>query len=304
MKVIDWLLKGDSVINRLTRKYLLDEVVPYVNDGFIKKYLDLFDHNNNRFGNCIYSPKWISTHYTLLELKNMEIDPSNEIYQKAAKNLLDSMWKNNNIDVCIGAMIISICTYGNIKDKKIEEIIDFLLLHRFSDGGWNCSWYQSKRPTKSSLHTTLSVLEAFYNYQTNGYTYRLQEIKALIPEAEEFILKKKLFRSVTTNEIINPSFTKFHYPTRWKYDAFRALEYFQVTKHLYDDRMEEAFAIIDQQFKKGYIGIGSTYSGLNYFKLESNRAGRFNTLRALKILKFYQPNKYNDYLNKDIKNLN
>ena len=300
MKVIDWLLAGDPVINRLTKKYLLDEAVASSNDGYIKRYLDLYNHEKNLWGNGIYSPKWISTHYTLLELKNMEIDPDNEIYQKATKKLLHAMWSNNSLDICVAAMIISLCTYGKIKDQKIEEIIDYLLLHQFPDGGWNCSWNQSNKPTKSSLHTTISVLEAFFDYENNGYTYRLQDIKARIVDAEEFILKKKLFRSVSTNEIIKPSFIDFHYPARWKYDAFRALEYFQSSQHPYDERMEEAFTLLHKKFKKGYIGVGAKYPGLIHFPLESTKAGRFNTLRALKILKFYSYDKFIEYLNNDI----
>lgn len=66
----------------------------------------------------------------------------------------------------------------------------------------------------------------------------------MVEDAEAFILKKNLFRSVRTGEIINPDFIKFHYPMRWKYDAFRALEYFAKAGRAYDSRMQEAIELV------------------------------------------------------------
>ena len=71
MKIIDWLLEGDIVIQHLTNKYLLGRSFEHNNRGYIAKYLNLYDNAEQKWGGSIYSGKWISSTYTLLELKYM-----------------------------------------------------------------------------------------------------------------------------------------------------------------------------------------------------------------------------------------
>lgn len=308
MNVLDWLMEGDPAIQRLTSKYLLGDVMSYNDSGYIKRYLDLFDESTGLWGGGAYGPKWISTHYTLLELKYMEIDPTHPFYHRGLSNVIDHEWRSLNgslrmslsrVDVCVLAMLVSLSAYGKSKDPRLPEMIDFIIDRQMPDGGWNCSWNPTiKRSMKSSLHTTLSVLEAFKDLIQNDYHYESQKIKALCLDGEEFILKKKLCRSVTTGEVIHPDFLKYHYPTRWKYDVLRALEYFSDRERTYDVRMQEGLEIISHAMDKGYLLKGSQYSGRLHFKLETTRGGRFNTLRALKVLKFYMPERYQELIEK------
>ncbi len=306
MKPIDWLLKGDPVIQYLAKKYLLDEKTPYQDKGYIDRYFKLYDVKKRMWGGGIYSPKWISTHYTLLELKYMEVDPMNQIYQEAVLNLLDHLWFNKGLvakkryqDMCVVAMLLGMACYGQMQDERMNQMIDYILKHQFRDGGWNCEWSREKKPKKSSLHTTISVLEALFEYEKNECDYRFDDIARAVPKAWEFILRKRLFRSVRTQEVINHDMMTFHYPTRWKYDAFRALEYFQMIKLPYDMRMQEALDLIVAQMEKGYITPGKQYSGKIHFKVEETKESRFNTLRALKIIKFYDPQSYQKIIESD-----
>ncbi|MFH0766472.1 MAG: hypothetical protein ABII85_05255 [Bacillota bacterium] len=303
MKPIEWLLKGDPVIQYLTKRYLLDKNVRYQEKGYIDQYFKLYDVKSKMWGGGIYSPKWISTHYTLMELKYMEVYPMNQIYQEATLNLLERLWPNKGLvakkrhqDMCVAAMILGMACYGQMTHPRMFQIIDYILKHQFKDGGWNCEWEREVKPKKSSLHTTISVLEALFEYEKNDCDYKFAEIAKAVPKAWEFILRKRLFRSVRTHEVIHKDMMTFHYPTRWKYDAFRALEYFQAMKMPYDMRMQEAIAIINQEMEKGYITQGKHYSGQIHFKLEENKESRFNTLCALKILKFYDENSYNKWI--------
>ncbi|HCJ58663.1 hypothetical protein SDC9_161981 [bioreactor metagenome] len=98
------------------------------------------------------------------------------------------------------------------------------------DGGWNCAWDSvHNRSTVGSVHTTISVLEAFADYEKNGYDYR-------------------------------PDIISFHYPCRWKYDCFRALEYFVHIGYPYDNRMQNAINLVKTALKRGYINRGKSYS--------------------------------------------
>lgn len=300
MNVIDWLMNGDPSLKRLTAKYLLETERPYEDDGYIRRYLDLYDPQTGLWGGGVYGPKWISTHYTMFELMYMEIAPENPAYHTGLGHLLDHEWRTLDMtthhdgqDVCVLAMVVAMGAYGHSKDVRILEMIDFILEHQMPDGGWNCSWDSTRRPTvKSSLHTTLSVLEAFATVIENDGTHKIDKIRQVQLEGEAFILKKGLFRSVGTGEIINPDFIKFHYPARWKYDAFRALEYFARVGRDYDPKMQEALDLVVKGIQKGYALKGSPYSGKLHFKLEETKAGRFNTLKALRILKAYVPEVY------------
>lgn len=304
--MIEWLMAGDPALRRLVAKYLLDDPLPYTEEGMISRYLSAFDIEKGLWGDGVYGPKWISTHYTLRDLKYLEVDPQHPHYLKGLENLISGEWRalheekpHMNQDVCVVGMILSLALYANLQDERVGEMIDYLFSVQMEDGGWNCSWDSRHRPSKkSSLHTTLSVLEAFHDYEINGYTAHLDRILDLRKEGESFILRKSLFRSESTGEVIHDEFLKPHFPTRWKYDSLRALEYFARSRGPYDERMNEGMALLKGYLDKGPMPKGTTYSGKTHFPIEwtaepsAIRGGRFNTFRALLVMKKYNKDFY------------
>lgn len=307
MKIIDWLLEGDIVIKHLTNKYLLNRPFDHNNGGYIARYLALYDTAERKWGGGVYSPKWVSSTYTLLELKYMEIDYNHPYYQDAVKRVFDGLWKNGGRvyktryqDMCVAAMLLSLVCYGKIDDARTKENVDYILAHQMSDGGWNCAWDLENSPScVGSVNTTLLVLEAFADYENNGYSYRLAEIKEQAAFGQEYLLSRKLFKSLKTNAVIHPEMARFHYPCRWKYDCFRALEYFANISYPYDDRMNETLEMVKIALKKGYINKGTSYTGKIHFPLEIGAKGRFNTYRGLHILKHYDNEAFQKIINAD-----
>lgn len=312
-EVIEWLSGGDVSVQYQTRRDLLDEKSEVLkeiqgrtaDEGWCKRLLVLRDPGTGLWGNGLYTPKWISTHYTLLQLKNMGLTPSQPEYAESSGILLDGMWHNEGRtekdryqDLCVAAMILSICCYAGIKSHKTDEITDYILSKQYPDGGWNCSWDRGDK--HSSLHTTLTVLEAFHDYLTNGYDHRSGEIKEKIPAAEEFILKKKLFRSVHTGEIISPSMLMLSYPCRWKYDILRCMDYFYSAGKSYDSRMEEALdIIIGKKRENSRWSVQHKHQGKVHFDMEKTGGdSRWNTLRVLRILRYYKPAVYSEMIKK------
>ncbi|WP_048000633.1 hypothetical protein [Lactiplantibacillus herbarum] len=293
--IISWLCSGDEVLRYLTEKYLLGQKVKQRNKGYIQCYFDLFDENTSEWGGGIYSPLWTSSHYTLLELKYMEADYTHCYYQLGAQKVLDGLWFNKGKvstsryqDTCVSAMLVSILVYGRFDDTRINEIVDYLLAHQMTDGGWNCAWDSTTRKSKrSSFNTTICVLECFADYQKYGYDYRLKEIKNVIQRGQAYLLSRHLMYSLNTHKLAHPEFDQFFYPPRYKYDSFRALEYFVDSAISYDNRMYEALALITDQLDDGRIRTGKKHGGKTHFRLEKTKFGRFNTYRALKILKAY-----------------
>jgi len=311
--VIDWLMRSDPAIQRLVSKYLLDAPMAYSEKGMLDMYLSAFDSTSGLWGGGVYGPKWISTHYTLRELKYLEVEPNHSFYLQGLESLLAGEWRplsqskpHVNQDVCVVAMILSLACYARLEDERIGEMLSYLFERQFTDGGWNCSWNSARRPAKkSSLHTTLTVLEAFFDYKANGYKTSIDQVEKQQIMGEEFVLRKNLLRSERTGEIIHPDFTRPHYPTRWKYDSLRALEYFARSGHPYDERMKEALDLLRDQLRKGPMPKGVTYTGKVYFSTESptgalkgEKGGRFNTFRALLVLKHFDQTYYRECLQK------
>ncbi len=300
IQMMDWLKSGDPSVNRLTEVYLLDHPMPYVTEGWISKFLQAFDPATGTWGGGIYGPKWISTFYTLKDLKSLEIDPAHPIYQQGLKTILHHMWNHKmwkEDDVCVVAMMASMLAYGRYDSKPIDEMMVYLMHHRQSDGGWNC---QDERSEKSSVHTTLSVLEAMSDYQRYGYQALNQPLKDHIQSGELFLLKKHLYLSESTHEPMFPRIIDFHYPTRWFYDVLKALEYFESVKYPYHPNMQEALDLLKSKFQRGYLTKGTTHSGRLHFKLEETYAGRMNTFRGLKVVKFYDFHLYQQLITRDI----
>ncbi|MFV0414491.1 MAG: hypothetical protein ACK5L3_14735 [Oscillospiraceae bacterium] len=299
---MDWLLNGDIVIQHLANNYLLEHAFNHHNGGYIAKYLELYDVAGQEWGGSIYSRKWVSSTYTLLELKYMEIHHDNSCYQAATKKVLNGLWNNHGKisktryqDMCMSAMLLSLVCYGRSSDCRVNEMVDYILLHQMDDGGWNCAWDSvHNRSAVGSVHTTISVLEALADYEKYGYSYRLAEIKRQAALGQEYLLSRRLFKALKTGEVIRQDMACFHYPCRWKYDCFRALEYFAHIGHPYDIRMQDALNLAKAALKNGYIPKGKSYSGKIHFPLETGQKGRFNTYRGLLILKHYEDKAYRE----------
>jgi hypothetical protein len=193
-----------------------------------------------------------------------------------------------NSDVCVNGMFLNYACYFKIPVMSLESIIDFLISMQMRDGGFNCNLNQDGA-VHSSLHSTISVLEGLHEYTVNGYRYRLSELMPIVEEAKEFILQHKLFRSDHTNEIIDKKMLMLSYPSRWRYDILRALDYFQSKSDEYDERMQDALDVLAKKRRKeGTWPVQARHPGQTHFDMEqSGKPSRWNTLRALRVMGKY-----------------
>jgi hypothetical protein len=301
---IKWLLEGDPSIRWQTMQDLLSAKKKKVNiersklekEGWCKKLLSN-QNKSGMWGNGLYTPKWISTTYTMLLLRNLGVPTTNEKALKACKVLIDNgfykdygicfseSWKRG--ETCITGMILSILSYFKHEDERVDKLVEHIFGQQMDDGGWNCQLYRGA--THSSLHTTISVLEGLREHE-KSFKKNIDLIRDSQKKGIEFILRHKLFRSHRTGEIINTKFTLFSFPTRWHYDILRALDYFQECKYERDERMTEAIEIVkNRQDTDGKWKLQNKYPGKVFFDLEKvGEASRINTLRALRVLKWWE----------------
>jgi hypothetical protein len=237
-QILQWLLEGDVSIQYQVQRDLLgndnkdlQERIAY--EGWGKQFMSK-QNSDGHWGLRFYQPKWISTHYTLLDLRHLNISPHISKVQETIKTLLTTsksadggiqLGPSTDVygDVCVNGMVLNYASYFQTEEQELESLVDSILSELMPDGGFNCRTTRSGA-THSSLHTTLSVLEGLLEFQKAGYTYRLKEIQSAQKSAEEFVLVHQLFLSDRTGKIIRKDFLKLAYPSRWKYDILRALE--------------------------------------------------------------------------------
>jgi hypothetical protein len=298
-EVLEWLLNGDISIQYQVYRDILKINMPglkerIATEGWGKEFLS-FRNKDGHWGLKFYQPKWTSTHYTLLDLKNLSIsNQQKEITETIRKIVHENKSTDGGInpigtksksDVCINGMFLNYASYFETNENDLRSVVDCILSLQMKDGGFNCQ-LNRKGASHSSLHSTLSVLEGILEYTRMGYTYRILELRKAEDASREFILQHKLFRSDHTGEIIDPKMLLLSYPSRWRYDILRALDYFQSAGIGFDVRMTDALdVLIQKQRPDGKWSLQAKHPGLTHFDMEKpGTANRWNTLRALRVL--------------------
>jgi hypothetical protein len=302
--IINWLMDGDVSIQYQVSRDLLGQDKKTLRErialeGWGKEILSR-RHSNGHWGERFYQPKWTSTHYTLLELRNLNLPPNNSIVKESIELVLQDHIAqdggirlgpstNEHSDICVNGMFLNYASYFNTAEKKLHSIIDSILAEIMPDGGFNCRSTRSGA-RHSSLHTTISVLEGLYEFQKAGHSYKKKEISHAIQTAVEFILLHQLFISDRTGEIISKDFLKLSYPCRWKYDILRVLDFFQYAGIEWDKRMQPAIDVLKKnRNKEGSWNLPSAHPGKVHVVMEkAGKPSRWNTLRALRVLKHFE----------------
>jgi hypothetical protein len=303
-QVIAWLLEGDPAIRWQALRDLAGadqltiaaEQERISREGWGARLLAL-QEPSGRWGGGLYSPKWTSTHYTLMLLRRMGLAPGHPGAIRGCRFILDhGLQHDGGIDVhrtrkqsetCVTGMVLSMVAHFGLQDERIEKIVDYLLAEQMADGGWNCEAYRGA--THSSVHTTICVLEGLREYEKREPD-RAAEVRTAQEGGCEFLLVHRLFRSHRTGEIFDLRMTRFSFPPRWHYDLLRALDYFQECSAPRDGRMEEAIAILEKKRRAdGRWPLQNRHAGRTYFDMEEpGGPSRWNTLRALRVLRWWE----------------
>jgi hypothetical protein len=236
-------------------------------------------------------PEWTSTAWSLTLLKDFGLDPQAPEAQRAVALVRDQCtWEHENerffdgeVEPCINGRTVALGAYFGV---DVSRVVHRLLGELMDDGGWNCE--QENGSTRGSFNSTIDVLTGLLEYQraTGGSA----EVAAAMGRAHEYLLERRLMRRLSTGEIIEPAFLQFSYPTFWHYDVLRGLDYMRAAGLAPDPRMEEAIALVES--KRGGDGrwpLENPHRGRLYFEMDEGegKPSRWNTLRALRVLKWY-----------------
>jgi hypothetical protein len=162
----------------------------------------------------------------------------------------------------------------------------FLLHEQMPDGGWNCEWRNGA--THASFNTTIIVLEGLADYiALPGRKPR--DFDRAVRRGREFLLNHHIYRSHRTGRTVDPEYRRMHFPPRWHYDIIRALDYFQSVRARRDPRMADAIELLQsRRMPGGMWPLNRPWPGRIHFQMEKpGKPSRWNTLRALRILKWW-----------------
>lgn len=299
-QIIDWLMVGDPAIAYQCINDLKGgkpkQLKKVDNSAWLSRFLNAANADGT-WGRAYYQPKWISTHYTLFDIRLLEPNPQIPLVQNTILRTIDQEKGTDGginpsgisvSDVCINGMFLNIASYFSTPENKLKSIVDYIISQNMNDGGFNCR-YNRSGAKHSSMHSTISVLEGIRTYLKNGYSYRSESFEKIEKQSREFLLMHRLFKSDHTGETIHPDFLKFRFPFRWKYDILRALDYFRMAESDLDERLNDAIQIVkDKRGKNGLWKLPAALPGQTHFAMEkAGQDSRWNTLRALRVLKYF-----------------
>jgi hypothetical protein len=309
--VIDWLLDSDpsvrwQVMRDLTRapaREIAAERTRVATQGVGARLLAL-QADDGRWGSAAWNRGWDSTMHVLMLLRDMGLDPASDQARRAVGLVRDRVtWQGcgpqechgnaffeGEIEPCINGQVGAVGAYFG---QDVRGIIDRLLSEQLSDGGWNCE--APNGSTRSSFNTTICVLEALIEHERAGGGTR--EVTEARLRGQEYLLERRLFRRRSTGEVIerdrkgDATWTRFAFPTWWHYDVLRGLEYLRRADVTPDERVAEAIELVESRRDSAERWpLDTRYPGAMPVETDEGegRPSRWNTLRALRVLRWYE----------------
>jgi len=315
--VIDWLDSehSDPSIRWQVMRDLLDapqsdwmaERAKVETEGWGARLLSLEDEDGQWAGGAYFpadyvwggdesGQPWTSTTHSLSQLREFGFDPASDRARRMVDLIsVNARWEHDGqpywegeVEPCINGITVANGTYFGV---DMAPIVDRLMGERLDDGGWNCD--AEKGSTRSSFDTTINVLEGLLEYErVTGGTPESREAR---PSGEEYLLKRSLFRRLSTGEPADERYLYFLHPNRWHYDVLRALDYFRASAALTgaapDPRLGETIDHVrSRRLGDGTWPLDWNPTGRTWFDVDDGegKPSRWVTLRAMRVLRWWE----------------
>ncbi len=310
MDVVGWLLDSDPAIRWQVLRDLADAPAPEIaaerarvaTQGWGARLLGM-QQADGTWAGAAWNRGWNSTMHVLWLLWHMGLDPASPQARRAVGLVRDRVtWADcgppecaNNpffageLEPCINGQVAAAGAYFG---QDVGGIIDRLLGEQLPDGGWNCDAPPSRR---SSFNTTICVLEALLAHEGAGGGG--PAVRAARLRGQGYLLERRLFRRRSSGEAIardrkgGADWTRFAFPAWWHYDVLRGLEYLRSAGVAPEQRVAEAVGLVAaRRDADGRWPLDARYPGVMPVAMdeEPGRPSRWNTLRALRVLRWYE----------------
>src|SRR4051812_39427461 len=245
---------------------------------------------NGKWGGRKEDRGLLITFYSVVVLKDLGLDPASKQARKMTERVEklvfewhdDRPFFHGETEPCINGRILALGSYfKEPNDALAKQLLD----EQLEDGGWNCEAPKSRR---SSFHTTICVLEGLLDYEHAGR--KSAAVTKARKRAENYLLERRMFRSLRTGEVIDKKWLRFSFPPFWHYDVLRGLDYLRNAGLKPDSRVAEAIGIvIERRHQNGRWPLNLLHPEHIPLEMETRvgSASRWNTLRALRVLRWY-----------------
>jgi hypothetical protein len=312
--LLDWLLDSDPAIRwqvlrdlvRAPGAVVAAERARIATEGWGARLLALQGEDGQWAGGACFPGEgvdgraagagqpWTATLPTLQLLQEFGIDPADDGVRRAvARVRANCRWEHagqpffeGEVEPCINGRTVALGVYFG---QDVEPIVARLLAEQLEDGGWNCE--AERGSVRSSFHSTINVLEGLLAHERAAGGSA--ESIAARRRGEEYLLERRLMRRKSTGEVVRPAWLEFSFPVRWHYDILRGLDYFRAAGGAPDPRLAEAVAMVrSKRQPDGAWLLENSHPGAVQFELEDGdgKPSRWNTLRALRVLDWYDRN--------------
>jgi hypothetical protein len=298
MSVTDWLLDSDPAIRWQVMRDLTDaaadgvaaERAKVATEGWGAKILARQDADGQWSGGT-YFPEWRSTTHALDLLRLFGLDPNSAEAKRAIAPVHEAArWEydenlrffDGEVEPCINGRVVAIGAYFG---QDVRGVVDRLLTDQMADGGWNCE--QENGSTRGSFDSTINVLEGLLEYERS--TGANSDVTAARRRGEEYLLERRLLRTLSTGEIGQKRWLYIGFPNGWFYDVIRGLDYLRAASVAPDDRAAEAIGIVEsKRDADGRWPLDHAYHDELLVDLgeAQGQPSRWITLRALRILRW------------------
>jgi hypothetical protein len=301
MDAIDWLIDSDPAIRWQTLRDLTEasptavavERARVAREGLGAEILgrqgaDGAWHRDDE-------PDWLPTLFTMQLLRATGVDSADPGVASAVARLQAGFrWHESfgakpffdgEVEPCINGGALALGAYFG---RPSGDLARRLVGEQLEDGGWNCD---APKSVRSSYHTTICVLEGLLEYERAvGSSPEIAEARK---RGEEYLLERSLFRRRSTGEVASPAFLTFAFPPRYEYDILRALDYFRAAGATPDARIGDALHVVKskQQADGRWLLDRAHDEALALplpFAESVGEPSRWNTLRGLRVLRWYQ----------------
>jgi hypothetical protein len=303
-RVVGWLLDGDPSIRWQVMRDLLGaedeaarERARIGAEGWGSALLAR-QRPDGLWGDGIAAPQWQSTLGALDLLRQMGLDPAGEPARRMADlvedrvtwgpEFADAPFFAGEVEPCINGRVLAIGAYfGHGRGR----LLDRLLNEQLADGGWNCE--AERGSVRSSFHSTICVLEGLLGHERAAGT--TPAVREALVRAQDYLLERRMLRRKSTGDVIEDrksghDWTRFTFPTGWRYDILRGLEALRTAGVKPDERTREAAdSIAAGRLPDGRWPLHEPHRDPVGFTMEngSDEPSRWNTLRAMRVLEWH-----------------
>jgi hypothetical protein len=296
MDTIDWLLDSDPAIRWQAMRDLTDASPAAISAERTRVSREgigaeiLARQGSDGSWHRTDAPDWLPTLYTLLLLRATGVNRDEPAVESAMARLEAGFrWDEEfgakpffegEVEPCINGGTLALGAYFG---RPTESLARRLIGEQLEDGGWNC---EAPKSVRSSFHTTICVLEGLLEYERAVGS--APEIAAARRRGEEYLLKRALFRRLSTGQVANPAFLKLSFPPRYHYDVLRALDYLRDASAQPDARVKDALHVVESSRQPdGRWLLDDAHDEALAFPFGESvgEPSRWNTLRALRVLR-------------------